>query len=206
MKSALLTTTCLLLAGSCLSAADFKTDDSGYIRNWLLLQPFDLGDKAGEHDEGAQKAFFTKEFFEGQFKATPKAGDKVKIEGKGEKSWTEVKTEEPLLMFESQENAMYLATVYVTSATEVADAVLSIGSDDSSSWRVNGTQVLSVYAGRAVEADADKSKPFALQKGVNVIQAEIINGAGDVGLSARILDKAGKPVKDVVISLAPPAK
>lgn len=207
MRPPLLSTTgLLLLAGSFLSAADFKTDDSGYIRNWLLLQPFELGDKAGEHDEASQKGFFTKEFFDGQFKATPKAGDKVKIDGKGEKTWTEVKADDALLMFESQENSMYLATVYVTSATEVADAVLSIGSDDSSSWRVNGTEVLSVYAGRPVETDVDKSKPFTLQKGVNVILAEIINGGGDVGLSARILDKGGKPIKDVVISLTPPAK
>ncbi len=196
----------LLCAGSSMNAADFKTDDNGYIRNWLLLQPFALGDKAGEHEEGSQKEFFTKEHFEGQFKAMPKAGDKVTIAGKGEKAWKEGRTDDAMLMLDSEENSMYLAVVYVTSPVEVPEAVLSIGSDDSSSWRVNGTEVLSVYAGRAVEPDQDKSRPFTLQKGVNVIQAAVINGGGDVGLSARLLDKGGKPIKDVVISLTPPAK
>ena len=37
--------------------------------------------KASEHEEAAQKPFFAKEFFARQFKATPKADDKVTIDG-----------------------------------------------------------------------------------------------------------------------------
>ena len=63
--------------------------------------------------------------------------------------------------------------------------------------------MLTVYSGRAAEADQDKSSPFTLKKGTNVISAIVINGGGEVGLSARILDKSGNPVKNVTVSLTP---
>jgi hypothetical protein len=199
---------CLLLLGAAVSAADFKPDDDGYLRNWLLLEPFEVGEKAGEHEEGSQKDFLTKEAFAGHFKAKPKAGDKVSITMPGvsatDVSWHAGQADGAVYALEAKDNSLYLATVYVTSEQELTEAVLSIGSDDSSSWRVNGAEVLTVYAGRAAEADQDKSSPFTLTKGTNVISAVIINGGGEVGLSARILDKSGNPVKNVTVSLTPP--
>jgi hypothetical protein len=199
---------CLLLAaGAIANAADFKPDDSGYIRNWLLLEPFEVGDKASEHGEEAQKQFLTKEAFAGHFKATPKDGDKATIAMPGVTpatvTWHTGQCDGPVYALEQKDNSLYLATVYITSEQELPEAVLSIGSDDSSSWRVNGAEVLTVYAGRAAEADQDKSSPFTLKKGVNVISAIVINGGGEVGLSARILDKSGNPVKNVTVSLTP---
>ena len=205
----LLSACALLLCGSFATAADFKPDDGGYIRNWLLLEPFELGEKASEHGEDSQKGFFTKEAFAGHFKAKPKAGDKVKITlpdvTSTEVTWKTGQCDGPVFQFEQKDNSLYLAVVYVTSENAVPEAVLSIGSDDSSSWRVNGAEVLTVYSGRGADVDQDKSSPFTLNKGVNVISASVINGGGEVGLSARILDKNGNPVKDVVISLTPPA-
>jgi len=185
------------------SAADFKPDGDGYIRNWVLLEPFDLDEHASEHGEDSQKGFFDKEFFPGEFKAKPAVGDKVKV-GAADISWKAGQCEEAVFKFEPKDNSMYLAVTYVTSDTELAGAVLSIGSDDSSRWMVNGTDVLRVYAGRGVEADQDKSKEFTLLKGTNVIFASVINGGGETGLSCRILDKSGAPVKNVTISLTPP--
>jgi hypothetical protein len=200
---------CLLLLGAALSAADYKPDDDGYLRNWLLLEPFEVGDRASEHEEVSQKDFLTTELFTGQFTAKPKAGDKVKITlagvTAGELGWSEGQSDGAVYALEAKDNSLYLATVYVTSEQELSEAVLSIGSDDSSSWRVNGAEVLTVYAGRGVEADQDKSSPFTLKKGTNVISAVIVNGGGEVGLSARILDKDGSPVKNVTVSLTPPA-
>lgn len=199
----------LLLTGTMANAADFKPNDEGYIRNWLTLEGFELGDKAGEHEEDSQKDFFIKEAFEGEFKAKPKAGDKVKITLPGvtstEVSWKAAEAEESVLNFEEKENSMAISVVYIISDVEVPEAKLSIGSDDSSSWRVNGKEVLTVYTGRGVEPDSDTSSPFTLVKGTNVILASVINGGGPTGLSARILDKAGNPVKNVVVSLTPPA-
>ncbi len=210
MNHRLLASCLLLCSGAVAHAADFAPDDSGYIRNWLLLEPFEVGEKASEHGEDAQKDFLTKEAFAGHFKATPKAGDKVTIAMPDvtatDVSWHAGQSDGAVYALEQKDNSLYLATVYVTSEQELTEAVLSIGSDDSSSWRVNGSEVLTVYAGRAAEADQDKSSPFTLKKGVNVISAVIINGGGEVGLSARILDKDGNPVKTLVVSLTPPAK
>ena len=185
------------------SAADFKPDGDGYIRNWVLLEPFDLDEHASEHSEDSQKGFFDKEFFTGEFKAKPAVGDKVKV-GSNEIAWKAGQSDEAVYKFDPKDNSMYLAVTYVTSDSELTGAVLSIGSDDSSCWRVNGTDVLRVYAGRAVEADQDKSKEFTLLKGTNVIFASVINGGGEVGLSCRILDKSGAPVKNVTVSTTPP--
>ena len=129
----------------------------------------------------------------------------VKV-GSADLTWKAGQTDEAVFKFDPKDNSMYYAVTYVTTTEEIAGAVLSIGSDDSSCWRVNGADVLRVYAGRAVEADQDKSKEFTLVKGTNVIFASVINGGGEVGLSCRILDKSGAPVKNVVITLTPPAK
>jgi hypothetical protein len=184
-------------------AADFKPDGDGYIRNWVLLEPFDLDEHASEHSEDSQKGFFDKEFFPGEFKAKPAVGEKVKV-GSAELNWKAGQSEESVYKFDPKDNSMYLAVTYVTSDAEIAGAVLSIGSDDSSRWMVNGTDVLRVYAGRGVEVDQDKTKEFTLLKGTNVIFASVINGGGETGLSCRILDKSGAPVKNVTISLTPP--
>jgi hypothetical protein len=203
----LIASVCVLALASTTSAgaADFKPDGDGYIKNWVLLEPFDLDEHASEHSEDSQKVFFDKEFFAGMFKAKPAVGEKVKI-GSAEIAWKAAQSDEPVFKFEPKDNSMYLAVTYVTSDTELSGAVLSIGSDDSSRWMVNGAEVLRVYAGRGVEVDQDKSKEFTLVKGTNVIFASVINGGGETGLSCRILDKSGAPVKSVTISLTPPAK
>ena len=207
-RSNLLVAICaLFLVCSVVKAADktFKPDGDGYIHNWLLLDPIALDDKASNHDEDNQKDFFNKEFFPGQKTVTPKEGDKIKV-GADELTWKAFSGDDAVLKFEPKDNSLYLAVVYVTSENEVADATISIGSDDSSAWKVNGTEVVRVFAGRAVDKDQDKSKAFVLKKGVNVIMASVINGGGETGLSCRVLDKGDKPVPGLVISFTPPAK
>jgi len=41
----------VMVVSSVASAATFKPDDEGFIRNWLLLEPITLDEKAGSHDE-----------------------------------------------------------------------------------------------------------------------------------------------------------
>jgi hypothetical protein len=198
----------LLLTGTMANAADLKPDTDGYINHWLVLEGFELGDKASDHSEESQKNFLTQEAFANEFKAQPKDGDKVKITlpevTSTEVTWKAREGENGVLNFDEVDNVMFISVVYITSDVEITEAKLSIGSDDSSSWRINGTEVLAVYEGRGVEPDANESSPFTLVKGTNVILASVINGSGPSGLSARILDKTGTPVKNVVVSLTPP--
>ena len=184
-------------------AADYKPDDEGCIRNWLMLDsPITLDDKASNHDEENQKDFFAKEFIPNQAKCTPTAGEKVKAGG-ADKTWTAKQADDGVFKFEAVDNSMYLAICYVVAEADIPDVSLSIGSDDSSLWRLNGDEVVRVYSGRAVEKDQDKSKALTLKKGSNTLYAAVINGGGETGLSARFLDKDGKPVKNITISLTP---
>ena len=54
----------LLLTGTMANAADLKPDTNGYINHWLVLEGFELGDKASDHSEEAQKNFLTRSFCE----------------------------------------------------------------------------------------------------------------------------------------------
>jgi hypothetical protein len=183
----------------------YKPDDEGFIRNWLVLDTIQLDEKASDHSEESDKPFFDKDFFPGQKKAAPKDGDKVKVDNK-DLAWKATQFDDALCMFSEQDNSLYLAVTYVTSDSDVDSAKLKIGSDDSSMWLVNGNEVLRVSAGRAVEKDQDTSKAFKLLKGCNTILAEVINGGGPTGMCCRIVDKDDKPVKNVTLSLTPPAK
>ena len=199
---------CLLMFVSAAAFAEEKTykpDDEGYIRNWLLLEPIALDEKASEHTEDSQKAFFEKEYFPDQFKATPKDGEKVKVAG-ADLTWHAIQSDDSVVKFDAKDNSLYIGVVYVTSDKEYPGAFLSIGSDDSSLWRVNGAEVARVYAGRAVDKDQDKSKALTLNKGVNIVNMAVINGGGETGGCARFLDKDGAAIKALTLSLTPPAK
>jgi hypothetical protein len=208
-------TAALAFAGAGAKSQDktFKPDGEGYLKNWLLLEPIALGDAAAEHTEESQKAFFDKDHFENQKKATPKEGDKVKVGG-AEMKWHSYAASETIVDFEAfcggiskdKDKALFLGVVYVVCEAEMADVVLSIGSDDSSLWRLNGKEIIRVYAGRGVEADQDRSGKVTLNKGVNVLSMAVINGEGPTGACARFFDKDNKPVKNVTLTLTPPAE
>lgn len=68
-----------MMASATLNAAQTSPDDQGYQRTWLMLDPFVVGDSAGEHSEDAQKLFFERESLAGHFTARHKAGDQATI-------------------------------------------------------------------------------------------------------------------------------
>jgi hypothetical protein len=182
----------------------FKPDDDGFIRNWLMLDtPISLDDKAANHDEDNQKEFFNKDYITDQKKMAPAAGQKVKI-GDSEKTWKAIQSDEAIVNFDQVDNALFLAVVYITCEAEIPGAMLSIGSDDSSLWRLNGEEIVRVYSGRGVDKDQDKSKAVTLKKGANTLTAAVINGGGPTGMCARFVDKDDKPIKGYTISLTPP--
>src|SRR3954470_21127257 len=65
-------------------AEDFKVDDEGFIRNWLLVGPIPLDDGQSGADG------IDKEFIKDEAKLEPKEGDKVKS-GAKEIAWKKVK-------------------------------------------------------------------------------------------------------------------
>jgi len=208
MRNASLIGTVLLLslATALTRAAEpqtFAGDDDGFIRHWLALTPIALNADVSTHAEASEKPLFDKEYFPNQNTVTPAADAKVTVADK-ELTWKAVACAVPWTFAEVTENALFLAATYVVCDAELPDLTLAIGSDDSSLWRVNGQEVIRVYAGRGVDRDQDKSPPLTLKKGVNVLSAAVINGLGPAGLCARFLDKDGQPVKGLKVTLTPP--
>jgi hypothetical protein len=208
MRNASLIGTVLILglATALIRAAEpqiFASDDDGFIRNWLALPPIALNADVSAHTEASEQPLFAKEYFPNQNTVTPAAGDKVTVAGQ-ELTWKAVACAVPWTFAETTENALFLALAYLVCDADLPDLTLAIGSDDSSLWRVNGQEVIRVYAGRGVDRDQNKSPPLTLKQGVNVLSAAVINGLGPAGLCARFLDKDGQPVKGLKVTLTPP--
>src|SRR5262249_5207581 len=101
------------------------------------------------------------------------------------------------------DNSVYLGVAYIVAAKDMPEVRLAIGSDDDSLWRVNGKEVIRVYAARAAEQDTDRSAAMTLKQGVNVVTFTLINGDGPSGVCARFLDKDDKPVAGLTVALEP---
>jgi len=189
-------------------AKTFKPDEDGYIRNWLILEPVKLTEDVSEHDEEHEKAVFDTAWVKAEHR--PRDGDKLKVDGK-EFLWAAKEVSQPVADFTElfsdkvHEQCLFLAVFYVVAEKDLENVTLSIGSDDSSVWRVNGKEVIRVYAGRDYDKDTDKSKPLTLKKGINVVEVAVTQGDGPSGAVARFLDRDEKPVKGIAISLTPPA-
>jgi hypothetical protein len=194
----------------------FEPDAEGFLRNWLLLDPISLGRAAERSNEAAQKEWFDKEWFPGQFKATPKPGQKARI-GAGDLAWHDYPAWDYYTDIEgfavekdkSQFNSLYLGFVYIFCEKEIAGVALSIGSDEGCCFRLNGEDILRTHKMRKIGKDQDKSQPLTLKQGMNVLQVAMVNGTsglGDGGLngfSARFLGPDSSPVRDYVHDSAP---
>jgi hypothetical protein len=191
----------------------YKTDDEGFIRNWVILEPIALGDTANTHEEDTQKPMFNKQYFDGQKDGMPQDGDKVKVDGK-DATWHAHAASDYAIDFEkiaadaSKEptNALYLGVAYIMAPEQKDGVKLAIGSDDSSVWWLNGNEVIRVYAGRGVDKDQDAAENLTLKKGLNVLRFAVINGDGPAGACARFMDKGGAAIKEITILGAPPKK
>ena len=188
----------------------YSPDNDGFICNWLLLDPIEVGEKAATHEEDSEKGFFDKEFFADQNKALPRLGDKVKV-GSNEMAWKSTGDFALNLKKIAEdagkpfEKAITLGVCYVWADADMADVKLKIGSDDSSCWWLNGKEVIRVYSGRAMEKDQDTKDGLALKKGCNVLAFRVINGDGEYGACARFTDKNDKPLANLKVALAPGA-
>jgi hypothetical protein len=194
-------------------AGEYLPDPEGFIRHWLLLGPVPLETWVGEHVAAVEKPILDAPI--GPFPAPgrPRAGDRTDARGR-RFVWRPHAAGSAAVDLEAfahtvggeDDNAVFLGVTYVVSDREIPDARLSIGSDDSSTWRLNGREVVRVYTNHAVGRDQDRSEPLTLRRGVNVLAFTVINGDGPTGACARFFDAAGEPVRDITVTLTPPAE
>ena len=180
--------------------AVFAPHEQGFIRHWLVLSPIPLGQPAFDHSENSQKPLLDKEWFPQPLEAKPRETEKVTIDGT-ELFWESMETEQ-ILSF-TGEASLHIAVVYVVAESDASDLTILAGSDDSLRLILNGKEIHRAYAGRGVTPDQDRVPNVSLKKGVNALQAWVINGGGPSGLCLRFVDKAGQPVKGLRVSRSP---
>ncbi len=194
-------TALLTLASSPVRAAEGPTlDADGYVRDWLMLAPIALpeGADAGElvlrrqlPDEAGLK---------------PKAGDPVTVNGRA-LTWKAVTAPtnhfdfNVTLKAQHDQSAGYLVT-YVECDREIPDVVIAVGSNDQGRIYFNGVDIYAFAEARPLMLDQDKGK-ITLKQGVNVIVFKVINQQNSWQAALRLTDRAGKPLANVKLRLAP---
>jgi hypothetical protein len=199
--TALATVALLLFLGQALPDEEQSgQNDEGFITTWLLLAPIPL-----ENGQSGADAL-NKEQLPEEAKLQPKSGDKVKVGGE-ELVWKKYRAKDFFFDFNAflgkpTEDSVGYAVCYIHADAERKDVTLKTGSDDQAKVYLNGKEVLKQEEGRPLERDEDSTE-IILRKGVNVLVFKVINEKEDWSGCARLLDKDGKVLKGLKVSVAP---
>jgi len=191
----------LLLCVGARAAEDFKPDDQGFLRNWLVLAPIALDDGQSGADGIA------KEQVPNEAKLHPKDGDKITV-GNKELAWKKQAAGDYFLdvnggLGQETENSVAYAVCYVVAGDEMTGLKLKIGSDDQAKVYLNGKELVQVTDARSLEMDQNTLENVTLRKGENVLVLKIVNEGGDWSGCARFVDKDDKPVTNLKVALSP---
>jgi hypothetical protein len=182
------------------SVADaLRPDSAGYIRDWVMLAPIRL--PAGS--SGAD--LIIEEQINDESALRPKAGDKIKINGK-ELTWRNITASTNYFDFNAilktaNDHAAGFMVTYIECDHEMTGVTMAVGSNDEGRIYLNGKDIYAYQDPRTLALDADKGK-VNLIKGVNVIVFKIINEQNSWQGAMRFLDKAGVPVTDLKVKLS----
>lgn len=179
------------------SAQNGKPDSEGFIRDWLVLAPFTIGDSNGA-DEIDKKQFAE----EAQPAAADGADQKV---GSQDLTWKKTTTPAFYIDFKElhpsqSEHVIAWAVAYVVSAEEKTGLVLKMNSNDQGKVYLNGKELVKFTETRTLEKDTeDSATGVTLKKGVNVLVLKVINEENNWQGSVRFMNATGKPVTDLKI-------
>jgi hypothetical protein len=167
-------------------------DAEGYVSTWVVLAPIPL--KEGQDGANA----LDEESIKDEANLKPEPGAKLNVKGK-ELTWKECPVKDQILDFngmlgQATENSVGYAVAYITSPADVTDLTLKLGSDDQIKVYLNGKPIHSHDEARPFEKDEDSVAGLSLKKGPNVLVVKVVNEAEDWEVSARFVDKDGKPV------------
>jgi len=180
---------------------EFAPRSDGFIGDWLLLAPIQLGSDS----DGAEAINKNQLPDEGLLK--PKAGDKVSVGGK-ELTWKKVKATDYFLdlnaaLDQQTDKTVGYAVSYVRAEAERNNLQLKMGSNDQGKVYLNGKVLLKTSEPRTLEQDADVARNVTLNKGVNVVVFKIFNDGNDWQGCLRFTDASGQAVTNLLIRLEP---
>ena len=182
-------------------AQNGKPDAEGFIRDWLVLAPFAIGEGGGG-DAIDKKQFATE--------AQPRAqeGAVQKVETK-ELTWKKVTSKTFFIDFKElhpsqSEQVCAWAVAYVNSPDEKSGLTLKMNSNDQGKVYLNGKELIKFTETRTLEKESeDSASGVALKKGVNILVLKVVNEENNWQGSVRFMSSAGKPVTDLKIADAP---
>jgi hypothetical protein len=175
-------------------------NDEGFITQWLLLAPIRLEDNQSGTDA------LGKQQIKDEAKLQPKAGDKVKADGK-DLVWKAYKAKEHFFDFNDflgaqTEDCVGYAVAYIHAPGALKGVKLQIGSDDQVVVYLNEKEVIKNGTARALEKDQDSAE-VTLNKGVNVLVMKVVNEKIDWSGCARFTTNDNTPVKGLRASTSP---
>jgi hypothetical protein len=180
-----------------LAAQNGKPDAEGFIRDWLVLAPYPIGDSPGADE-------IDKKQFAAEIQPSAKEGAPQKV---GNKSlvWQKVATKTFYIDFrelhpDEFEHVAAWAVAYVVSNDDKPGVTLKMNSNDQGKVYLNGKEVVKFTDTRTLEKDAeDSASDVTLKKGVNIVVLKVVNEENNWQGSVRFVDKSGKPVTDLKI-------
>ena len=180
-------------------AADYKPDDEGFIRNWLMFAPIKL--------EGSGADEIDKQQLKDEGKLQPKEGDKAKA-GDTELTWKAIKAADAFfdvneILGAVTENSAGYFVAYINVPAEKTNVTLLMGSNDEGKVYLNGKEVVKFDGTRAFEKDTDKAENLTLKKGINTIVFKVINETNNWQGAIRFTTKDGTAIKDYKVQLTP---
>jgi hypothetical protein len=191
------------------TATPAKPDADGFLRRWLVLEPFA---KPNRTNQGFTRAYVRDAFAQttppGPALAVPRAGQTVTIAGQ-RLQWHALDSQlfdAKLFNFaqalgKTTYGVIFRVTTVVVSDREIPEAHLAVGSNSASVWWLNGREATALFGDRRMVMDDGVSPAVTLHKGRNVLQGAIINGPGLSDFCARFVDAAGRPITDLSITL-----
>jgi hypothetical protein len=186
-----------------------KTPDSeGFIQRWLLLEPINKPNRRNNVlSDSYIRTALTTEYFPNQFTILPKDGESVKA---GDQELTLHALESTnfnvkLFRFAYGLNkqiygVIFWAVTVVNCPEEMKNVRMSVGSNASSMWWLNGKEVAMLSGDIHMVVDDYVTARLTLNKGKNIIRGAVINGPGMSDFCVRFLDEKGKPVRNITIS------
>jgi len=185
----------LCLAASAVSGGEKSgVNDEGFVQRWLVLAPIPLK----ENEDGASG--IAREQIKGEAMLKPKAGEKVKVDGK-DLVWKAHTCPDHLLDFNAilngqTEDSVAYAVTFITAPTDLKDIKMKTGSDDQCKVYLNGKEVLKAAEARAADKDQDTTN-VSLRKGVNVMVVKVVNEKIDWSFCVRFTDQNDKPLTNL---------
>ena len=139
-----------LLGGGVVQAqGDFKPNDDGFIRNWLILAPIPLdAGQSGADGLGKQQV-------PDEARLHPKDGEKITV-GDKELAWKKYEADDYFINFNTllgkeTENSVGYAVCYLVADKEMPALKMKTGSDDQGKIYLNGKEIWKNSEARAGE-------------------------------------------------------